>query len=206
MCSVQSERQPISVTGSVQSGWTSCVTSKVSDSLCVSQAPSKVYKRHVLSPKWTTAYRSHRLSSHLYGRHVFSLKWATAYKCYRLSSKWMNVVCSVKSERQPMIATCSVQIGWTPCVKFKVSNSLWVIGSAQSGKHPQDKHQVFSLKWGTPSAWTSLVQYKVSDTLQVTLTFRIVACYIELNIWRSPLLWTAKEKFISLSRDISDCF
>ena len=104
-----------------------------------------------------------------------------------------------------MSAAGSSQSGLKSCVKFKVSDSLWV-SQAQfkvderhvlrskwataygchrlSSKHPQDNH-VFSLKWGTPSAWTSLAQYKVSDTLQVTLTFRIVACYIELNLWRS---------------------
>ena len=46
----------MSATGSVQSGWTSCVKFKVSDSLLVPQAQFKVYERHVLSPKWATVY------------------------------------------------------------------------------------------------------------------------------------------------------
>ena len=60
----------MSATESVQSGWTSCVKFKVSDSLCVPQAQFKVDERL-----------------------VFSSKWATAYECHRLSLKWINVIC-----------------------------------------------------------------------------------------------------------------
>ena len=120
MCSVQSERQPISVTGSVQSGWTSCVQVKVSDSLWVPQVQFKADERNVLSSKW-----------------------ATAYECHRLSPKYINIMCSVQSERQPMSATGSVQRVLTSCVTSKVSNSLWV---SQTQFKLYERH-VFSSKW-----------------------------------------------------------
>ena len=41
----------MSATESVQSGWTSCVKFKVSDSLCVPQAQFKVDERLVFSSK-----------------------------------------------------------------------------------------------------------------------------------------------------------
>ena len=127
LCSGKSERQPMSATGSVQSGWTECVKFKVSDSLWVPQAQSKVYKHHVLSSKW-----------------------ATAYECHRLSPKGINVMCYVQSEQQPKSLTDSVQIVWTSCVQFKVSDSLQVL----QAQFKMDELCVFSSKWRQPMSAT----------------------------------------------------